>query len=689
MKNLTNKLVINKVTTRSPNLAVKFTEDDLQTIGNYCKEGFEQDKSSRSKWEARMIAAMDLAMQVVKIKNFPWENCSNVAFPIVTMAALQFHSRAYPAIIQGTDIVKYRVIGPDPTGEKLQKAERIGQHMSYQLLEEDEAWEEQHDRLLINLPIVGCAFKKTYYSAIKGHNISELVLAQDLVLNYHAKSVEDCMRKTHVLPMTRNQIYEKVQAGLFKDVLSDAWYQQVSTMSPDKVKIAEADRAGFIAQHNDDICPFLFLEQHCWLDLDGDGYCEPYIVTLEKETGIVVRITARWEDMEAVKKLPNGQIIQIVPTEYFTKYSFIPAPDGSVYDVGFGVLLGPLNESVNSILNQLVDAGTMANAAGGFLGRGAKMRGGVYTIAPFEWKRVDSTGDDLRKSIFPLPTRDPSAVLFNLLGFLVDYVSRVAGTTETMTGESPGQNTPATTTQATLEQGLKIFKAIFKRVYRAMKGEFKKLYILNALNLPPESFYYSQTGLASRSDYTGNPSAVAPVADPNVTSDLMRIQQISAVATRAASVPGYNMVEVEKRFLKAMHVDSWETLYTGQPAQGQDTKLTIAQMKLQADMQRLDFEKMKFAATMQEEIKLNQAKILELTAKATLEMEQAGGVHTGQQIAAFAASVGAIKTRNEHLMRTVELLLKKEEQDVQNTDIRRLPDLAATSSYPGSETTSL
>src|ERR1700691_3562815 len=195
--NLDHHLTIDKDTIQSPNLCDRFGDEDLGKIGGYVKDCFERDVQSRTSWSERSESAMDLAMQVYKSKSFPWPNCSSVAFPLITIAALQFHSRAYPAIISGRNVVKARVIGDDPQGVLQERASRISKHMSWQLLEQDRNWEEEMDRALISVPIVGTAWMKTYYDASLGHNVAELVLAKDFVLDYYAKNVDTCMCKTH------------------------------------------------------------------------------------------------------------------------------------------------------------------------------------------------------------------------------------------------------------------------------------------------------------------------------------------------------------------------------------------------------------------------------------------------------------------------------------------------------------
>jgi chaperonin GroES len=667
MLKLDGKIPLTEKNILAPNLTHLLSEADLDSLGEHIWEGYNQDKGSRIKWEKRTEAALNLAMQIVEGKSFPWAGCANVAFPLVTIAALQFHSRAYPAILPSPDVVQYRVVGEDPDGSATARATRVGTHMSWQLLEEDTAWEEQHDRLLITIPIVGCAFKKTYFASSKGHPTSELVLAHDLVLDYFAKSVEACARKTHIIPLYRNEVYENVKNGLFRDILQDDWYQAPARTLHDVHEAKENKRTGMNQPQATDATPFTFLEQHCSLDLDQDGYQEPYIATIELATHKIVRLVLRVDRMSDITRDIHKDVVTIRATEYFTKYGFIPSPDGSVYDIGFGVLLGPLNEATNSIVNQLLDAGTMSNAGGGFLGRGAKIRGGAYTFSPLEWKRVDSTGDDLRKNIVPLETKEPSMVLFQLLSLLINYTGRISGSTETMVGENPGQNTPAQTTQTMVEQGSKVYAAIFKRVWRSMKEEYKKWYICNAIHMPIRQAYGSVgSGLvATRDDYMGDPSRIAPVADPNITSDSMLMQQASLVADRASRVLGYNKDLVETNFLRAMKVSNIAAIYPGTKGMTppKDPKVQIEEMKQQVHMARLQFEKMSFIMTLQEEMKMNQAKIMELNAKAALEMESAGGIKTGHQIAAFEAAIGAMRAHNENLHKHIELTLKGMENE--------------------------
>jgi chaperonin GroES len=673
MLRLSKTIRLTKEFTLKPNLTDLVPAEDLQALGEHVWEGYQRDKQSRVKWERRTDAAMNLALQITSSKSFPWPNASNIAFPLVTIAALQFHSQAFPALLQGPDLVKYRSSGNDPTGEAKARGDRISAHMSYQVGYEDRAWEEQHDRLLLALPIIGSAFIKTFHKPSEFTNKSELVLAHDLVMDYYAKSVETAVRKTHVIPVYRNDMYESCMSGVFRNVLKDAWYEQNATIPTSQHQTQEDARTGKTAPvpQSDEDTPFRTLEQHCWLDLDGDGYREPYIATIEESSHTLLRLVTRFE-WGGVDRLSDGRVIKIRPTEYFTGYHFIPSPDGSAYGLGFGVLLGPLNEATNTIINQLTDAGTMSNSAGGFLTRGAKMRGGQYTFAPLEWKTVDVAGDDLKKSVFPLPVREPSTVLFQLLNLLITFTGRISGTTETQVGENPGQNTPAGTTQTLVEQGMKIYKAIFKRVWSSMQEELAKLYILNALNMSPEPVTFGDGKVTvQRRDYlVAPPYNIMPAADPNVVSELMRHQIATMVKQAAMTTPGYDHEQVERQWLKTLHVDGIDIIYPGIKKTGPlpNPKIQIEQMKSEIAQQKIKFEQMKFVVQLQTQEKLNQAKIVELMAKATLEIEQAGGVRAGHQIAAFEAAIGALKTHNDILTQQAETMLKGMEYDAARQD---------------------
>jgi chaperonin GroES len=650
------------------NIADLLCKEDLQTIGVQVVKDFDNDLMSRSTWEKRTEASLKLALQVAETKNFPWPNASNIKFPLITIAALQYHARSYPVLIDSNLPVKCRVVGDDKDGQRALRSSRVEQHMSYQLLEEDEDWEAEMDKVLITQPIVGCAFKKTYYDPIRKHNISENVLAKDLVVNYWTKSLETANRVTHVLQMTRNEIYERVARGLWLDVSEGRQQQDVSIVMGNGLQQAQDKAQGMTPPlPNDSSTPIEMLEQHCHIDFDDDGYAEPYIVYVRRDNKQVARIVARYTDKDIERNKKGDVILSIKAEQYFTKYPFVPSPDGGFYDLGFGVLLGPLNESINTIVNQLVDSGTMANTAGGFLSRGIKLRGGNYNFNPMEWKHVDTTGDDLRKGIVPLPVREPSQVLFTLLNLLINYGERIGGSVDILSGQNPGQNTPAETTRTMAEQGMKIFNGIFKRTHRSLKQEFRKLYRLNQIFVNEDTEYVSNAtsqGLVLASDYIGPVTDVMPTADPSITSDSQRLNQAMAIAQRVAATPGlYNRYEVENTFLKAIKVTNIEKLLPDPKGPNAvpvppNPKLQIEEMKMKSKQAEGDLAMKMGLLKLMGEAELNQAKIKKLEAEA--ESIKIGIATEGEKmrIQEINTSIALQRERREGILSSIDTMSK-------------------------------
>ena len=271
-----------KEAVRCENIATMLTEDECSTIARKVIEGFELDKASRADWEEKMAGALDLALQVSEEKTFPWQGCSNVKFPLITIAALQFHARAYPALIPGPEIVQCRTFGADPDGRKAARSQRVASHMSYQVLEEDEGWEDNMDRVLITVPIVGCAFKKSYFDPSVGHNVSENILAKDVYVPYFAQTLEKASRITQVLYLSHNEIVEKERRGIYCEGVHEV---RPMIDGEDELEASRSKAQGINTAGDDPATPYEVLEQHRWFDLDCDGYQEPYIVSVRKDTG--------------------------------------------------------------------------------------------------------------------------------------------------------------------------------------------------------------------------------------------------------------------------------------------------------------------------------------------------------------------------------------------------------------------
>ena len=668
MLQLSEALVLDDEAIEATDLTDRFTDADLKTLGGWVLDGYKADNDSRRQWLTRLESAMNLALQLQEEKTFPWAGAANVKFPLVTIACMQWHARAYPTLLQGPNVVQCRVFGADPEGKKTERARRVSEYMSYQLLEDDPSWEEESDRMMLMLPLLGCVFKKSFKNPSKGRNVSEVVNPKDLVMNYWATSVEDCERKTHIIPLTRNQIHTNILGEIFRDVSEESWLNSAPTPSTSPEMAKRDRRLGMTPPQPDRTTPYEGLEQHVRLDLDQDGYAEPYIITVEKNSGCVLRIVFNARK-EGIVRTSEGEIIRIRSDEYFTKFSFIPSPDGGIYDVGFGVLLGPLNEAVDSLINQLIDAGTLATTAGGFLGRGIKIRGGEYSFRPFGWQRLDSTGEDISKSIFPMPTREPSSVLLQLLSLLIDYTNRMSGSTDIMVGENPGQNTPAQTSQLMAEQGAKINSAIYKRVWRSFKNEFEKLYLLFKDSAPIEPMNYGTgQGLIAKEDFGGPSDAVRPAADPHLASDGARLQQAIMIKQAAMTGGGYDHEAVERNFLQAAKVQNMDVLYKGLKAipAPPPPKVMQEEVKHKGAMER-DQEKHKVAlqlkmADLMAMRAKNLAEIDLLKAQALQTLVDAGAAQGAQKLQEFEMQIKA----GEALDKGLQGYLKLMQEGMQN-----------------------
>lgn len=551
------------------NITDLFDEEKLKDVGRKVVEGYKADLESRREWEVKNDEWLKLATQHSEEKTYPWPKAANIKYPLMTTAALQFHARAYPALVPATGPVKSKIVGKDQENTKGDKGRRIAAHMNFQLTEEMEEWEEDMDKLCIILPLVGTAFKKTYYSPILERNVSQLVSAKNLVVNYWSQTLETAPRITHVLYFSNNDIYERQKAGIFRDV--DVG--EAGAVESDTVK----DETQGTTQPNDDSTPHVILEQHCFYDFDGDGYEEPWVVSVQEKTGKVLRIVPRF-DLEEVELMADGTVARITPLNYFTKFSFIPNPDGGFYDLAFGVLLGGLNETANTLINQLIDAGSLNNLPSGFLSRRLKLRSGNYRFSPGEWKIINATADELKNGIYPLPAKEPSGVLFQLLGIIISSGEKLSSVTDMMVGQNPGQNQPATTSMAVLEQGMKVFTAIYKRVHKSLKKEFKKLYRLNKKHVDLNRYQDVLDEPVQQSDYDDS-NDIIPAADPNVASDTQKLLKAQSLL-ELMPLGHVNPKFATRKILEAQGQEDIEGAMT-MPESQPDPKMLIEQKKLE------------------------------------------------------------------------------------------------------------
>ncbi len=518
------------------NVADELDKEEVKNIGLRVIEEFDIDSRSREEWEKSAKEAMKVALQEREAKNWPFDKASNVKYPLITVAALQFNARAYPEIVDNArGIVKAKVIGADPDGQKRAKADRISEHMSYQLGEEMEEWEGDTDTLLIQLPIMGTAFRKVYYDQVLKRNRSEMVPAIDLVVNQAVRTLEEAPRVSHVLRFYPQQIEERKRAGLWLDV------------DLGQPPSAEGDKDA----------PHEFIEQHRYLDLDKNGLSEPYIVTVHKETSQPVRIVANYAQGDV--KIDDGKIIRIAKRDYFVKYGFIPDPKGGFYDIGFGRLLESIGASIDTIMNQMLDAATLQNAGGGFIGSGIRLKKGVIRQEVGKFVTVEHSGGAIRDAIYNFEHPGPSAVSFSLLDLMIGAAKDITAVQDIMTGDSGEKNQTATTTLALIEQGMKIFTAIYKRIYRGLKQEFKMLYRLNAEHLDDEAYFtvMDDQKAIKREDYAPDAYDVCPSADPRVVTDMQRMARAQALMATYEINPN---PEILRRYYVAIGVEDVDSL---------------------------------------------------------------------------------------------------------------------------------
>jgi chaperonin GroES len=492
------------------NIAKEIKGDTLAILGQKCHEKYKIDDASRSDWAKSARRALELIGGKKEPKNFPFENASNVKYPLLLSAVNQFASRAYPAIIKDAELVKVKVEGKDK-GQKLARAQRVEKHMSYQLLHQMEEWDEDTDALMHQLPVVGCAFRKTFWDSTRRRPKSEMVSALDLVVNINAPSLEAAPQICHEKYFYPYEIDERVRKGVFiEQDLGNA--EQPS------------DQDKHQSPGEDTQAPHKFIECHTYYDLDGDGVVEPWIVTVHDTTQKVVRVAPGYS-ADAIEVADDDKILCIEREHYFTKYIFWPDPKGGFYGRGLGHALEDISEAINTTFNQMLDAGTLQNAGGGFIGSGLNTtKKSTLRFAPGIYHTVAAPGSTIRDAIVNMEHPGASPVLFQLLGQLIQVGREVAGNQDVLTGDVQTNMQP-TTLMALIEQGLQQFTAIYLRIYRSLGKEFQKLRKLNARYLSDEQYNSYLDGdepASATQDYSEGDMDIYPIANPNMVTHMQR-----------------------------------------------------------------------------------------------------------------------------------------------------------------------
>jgi chaperonin GroES len=526
-----------KAIATSPNLCDKLTDADLTKLANSVIQGFDIDEASMGDWKERMQRGLDLAMLVKTEKNYPWESAANIRYPLITSAALQYNARAYPAIVPSSDVVKVSVQGQDAKGQKSGRAKRVASYMSWQLKVDSREWERGTDQLTLQLPIVGDVFRKIWWDVTTNRVRSQIRLpGKHVVINNNATTLGNAPRVSDMVDLYPHEVKTKMLSGRFRAV-------------------------NIPTKPEDDHSPESFIEQLCRHDLDNDGYPEPYIVTVHKETQQVVRVVAAY-DMDTVR-IDGERIIGVDPVPYMVHYQFMPAMDGGLLGTGMGLLLGDISETINSTLNMIMDSGHLSSLGGGFIGaQNFRIKGGVQRVRPGEYKQVNVSGDDIRRSIVDMQFPGPSPVLFQMLGMLIDSGREITSVSNVMTGDAGQRNMPVGTVMALIEQGQMVFTASYKRIYLALQDEFALIARLNAKNLDParyNAFLDGEQPADPAVDFALTDMDILPVADPNSVTSMQkmgRAQFLLDLADRKMVDPA----EVARRVLDAASVENPDAL---------------------------------------------------------------------------------------------------------------------------------
>tara|TARA_R110000772_G_scaffold151044_1_gene261797 strand:+ start:1614 stop:4031 length:2418 start_codon:yes stop_codon:yes gene_type:complete len=533
------------------NLAELLDERDLMDISSELIDYYEDDKTSRDEWEDAYRSGLDLLGVKYEDREEPFRGSSGVTHPVIAEAVTQFQAQAYKELLPASGPVRTLILGAI-TPEVEAQSQRVSSFMNYQITNVMEEFDPEMDRLLFYLPLAGSAFKKTYFDDILDRAVSRFVAADDLVVPYNATDLYSASRITHVTRMSENSVRKFQAAGFYRDIELQPYEIE------DELREKERNLMGISKTSDSDDCTLL--EMHIDLDLEGfehknpldgemTGIKLPYIVTLDEGSSKILSIRRNWaENDEYYKKI-----------QYFTHYKFLPG----LGFYGFGLLhmIGGLGRSATSILRQLIDAGTLANLPAGFKARGIRIRDADEPLSPGEFRDIDVPGGALRDSILPLPYKEPSPTLMQLLGFVVDAGRRFAAIADLQVGDG-NQGAAVGTTVALLERGSKVMSAIHKRMHYAQKQEFKMLARIFSESLPPTYPYNVHGADASikQADFDDRIDVI-PVSDPNIFSMSQRLALAQTQLELAQTNPQmHNMYEAYKRIYEAIGVQNIEAV---------------------------------------------------------------------------------------------------------------------------------
>ena len=531
----------------SENLAEDMDEGALAELAGDLLGEFDEDISSRKDWMQTYVDGLELLGMKVDDRTEPWPGACGVYHPLLSEALVKFQAETMMETFPARGPVRTEIVGKE-TPAKKEAAQRVEADMNYQLTDVMIEYRPEHERMLWGLGLSGNAFKKVYYDPSLGRQTSMYVAAEDVVVPYGSSNLETSPRVTHVMRKTPNEVAKLQAAGFYRDIELD---DPVDTF--DEIEEAIAQRMGFRASTDD---RYKLLEMQVELDLEDDkfrddedeGIALPYIVTIEKATQTVLSIRRNWDPDDKLK----------AKRQHFVHYPYVPG--FGFYAFGLIHLIGAFAKSGTSLIRQLVDAGTLSNLPGGFKTKGLRVKGDDTPIAPAEWRDVDVASGTMRDNIMPLPYKEPSQVLYSLLGTIVEEGRRFAGAADMKISDMSGQ-APVGTTLAILERTLKSMSAIQARIHYAMKQEFRLLKGIIRDYTPATYSYDPVEGSrkAKQSDY--DQVAVIPVSDPNAATMAQKIVQYQAVLQLAQTAPQiYDMPYLHRQMLDVLGITNADKL---------------------------------------------------------------------------------------------------------------------------------
>ena len=544
------------------NLADFLSVDTLNKLAQDLIGSIKNDLESRKDWEDTYTDGLKyLGMKFDEARSQPFEGSSGVIHPILAEAVTQFQAQAYKELLPAKGPVKTQILGVRNADTESQ-ADRVREFMNYYIMNVMKEYDPELDQLLFYLPLAGSAFKKVYFDFVLNRAVSKFIPPEDLIVPYESADISSAERITHAISMSKNEIKKQQLTGFYSNIdLPDDIYGE-----EDDVQKEIDEIQGIEPSYAEDRSRTIY-ETHTILDLEGfedvgadgepTGLKLPYIVTIDRDAGKVLSIRRNFQPEDPLKNKIN----------FFVQYKFLPGL--GFYGLGLSHMIGGLSKASTSILRQLIDAGTLANLPAGFKARGMRIRDEAEPLQPGEFRDIDTTGGNLRENLIPLPIKEPSSVLMQLLGLLVDSGKRFAAIADMNVGDM-NQAMPVGTTVALLERGTKVMSAIHKRLHYSQRLEFNLLADVFADYLPPE--YDFETGSGPRqiklSDFDERVDIV-PISDPNIFSQSQRItmaQELLQMVTANPDVHGpVGIYEAYRRMYAALGVDNIESLLQPPP----------------------------------------------------------------------------------------------------------------------------